>query len=179
MWSPAAPFDRIGAVRHAPAMSRADLLQLLHVFAAFGFVAGLVGRDTILAAARRSDDLGQIHTLLRASAPLERILVVPGSLVVLVLGILTWWAEALPVWGAGTRWVTVSLLAFLTIVPLVPLVFLPRGKVFDAAMASADEAGRVTPELSSAFHDPVVAAARWYELAVVAFVIALMVTKPF
>jgi uncharacterized membrane protein len=160
-------------------MSGAEFLQLLHVFAAFGFVAGLVGRDTILAAARRSQDLAQIKMLIQASAPLERLFVVPGSFVVLVLGILTWWAEEMPVWGAGTRWVTVSLLAFLTLVPLVPLIFLPRGKAFDAAMASAEETGRVTPDLTAALHDPVVAAARWYELAVVAFVIVLMVTKPF
>jgi hypothetical protein len=63
--------------------------------------------------------------------------------------------------------------------PLVPLVFLPRGKVFDAALADAEAAGEVTPALTAAFHDPAVAAARWYELGVVAAIIVLMVTKPF
>ena len=55
----------------------------------------------------------------------------------------------------------------------------PRGKAFDAALADAETAGHVTPELTAAFHDPVVAAARWYEVAVVTFIIVLMVTKPF
>jgi hypothetical protein len=37
----------------------------------------------------------------------------------------------------------------------------------------------VTPELTGALRDPLVAAARWYERLVVAVVILLMVTKPF
>jgi hypothetical protein len=75
--------------------------------------------------------------------------------------------------------VTVSLLLFLTIIPLVPLVFLPKGKVFDAAFTQAVEAGRITPALTAALHDPVVDAAHVYELAIVTVVILLMVTKPF
>jgi hypothetical protein len=160
-------------------MSLADVLQFLHVVAAFWFVTGLIGRDVVLALARRSDDLGRIRTLLEASAPFERLMVIPGSFAVLVLGILTWWAQHLPLWGANTRWVPVSLIVFATSIPLVPLVFLPRGKMFETALTQAVEAGRVTPALTAAFHDPVVAAARWYELAVIAVVVLLMVAKPF
>lgn len=65
---------------------------------------------------------------------------------------------------------------FAATLPLVPVVFLPRGRVFEAALASAIEAGRLTPELTAAFHDPLVTAARWYELAVLALVLLLMVT---
>ena len=72
-----------------------------------------------------------------------------------------------------------ALVVLATMIPLVPLVFLPRGKVFDAALADAEAAGEVTPALTAAFHDPAVAAARWYELGVVAAIIVLMVTKPF
>lgn len=154
-------------------------MQLLHVIAAFAFVTGLVGRDLILGAARRADDLPKIRTLLHASEPFERHLVRIGSVLVLVFGLLAWWTEKLPLWGTGARWVTVSLIVFASVIPLVPLVFLPRGKVFDAALVGAEEAGHVTPALTAAFHDPAVAAARWYELGVVAFVIVLMVTKPF
>jgi hypothetical protein len=63
--------------------------------------------------------------------------------------------------------------------PAVPLVFLPRGKLFEEALGGAVEAGRVTPELTAAFRDPVVAAARRYEVAVVVVVLYLMVAKPF
>lgn len=70
-------------------MSGSDVLRLLHVASAFWFVAGLIGRDLVLARARRSEDL------------------------------------------------------------------------------------------AAAFGDPLAAMARWYELAVVAVVLLLMVTKPF
>jgi hypothetical protein len=160
-------------------VSLADGLQFLHVASAFWFVTGLVGRDVVLSRARRSDDLAQVRTFLEASAPFERRMVIPGSFAVLVLGVLTWWAQHLPLWGANARWLPVSLIVFVTVIPLVPLVFLPRGKAFDAVLASAIEVGRVTPELSAAFEDRLVAAARWYELVVVAIVALLMVTKPF
>lgn len=72
-----------------------------------------------------------------------------------------------------------SLVLFATTIPLVPLVFLPRGKVFEGALSSAVAERRMTPELRAALRDPAVAAARVYEKVVVALVIALMVTKPF
>jgi uncharacterized membrane protein len=157
----------------------ADVLQFLHVLTAFWFVAGLIGRDVVLARARRSGDLPRVRELLEVSGPFERLMVIPGSLAVLLFGVATMWAEHLPLWQEGTRWVTVSLLAFLTMIPLVPLVFLPRGKLFEEALGGAVEAGRVTPELTAAFRDPVVAAARRYEVAVVVIVLYLMVAKPF
>jgi hypothetical protein len=160
-------------------MSLADLLRFLHVASAFWYVAGLIGRDVVIGRARRSDDLGRIRAFLDASAPFERLMVVPGSIAVMTLGLLTWWAEKLPLWGVGTRWLPVSLMVFASTIPLVPLVFLPRGKVFDGALASAVEVGHVTPELMSALRDSAVAAARGYEFVVVAVVMLLMVTKPF
>jgi uncharacterized membrane protein len=160
-------------------MSLADVLRFLHVVSAFLYVSGLIGRDVVLGGARRSEDLERVRTLLDASGPFDRRMVVPGSIGVVILGILTWWAEKIPLWGQGTRWLPVSLIVFATTLPLVPIVFLPRGRVFEAALASAIEGGRVTPELTAAFREPLVTAARWYEFAVVAFVLLLMVTKPF
>ena len=54
-----------------------------------------------------------------------------------------------------------------------------RGRVFERALAEATERGEVTPELGVAFRDPAVAAARIYEVIVVALIILLMVEKPF
>ena len=51
--------------------------------------------------------------------------------------------------------------------------------MFGQALAAAKEQGEVTPELTAAFHDRAVAFARNYELAVIAVIITLMVTKPF
>ena len=73
----------------------------------------------------------------------------------------------------------VALISFLTMIPLVPLVFLPRGKVFEAALSEAVAAGEATAGLRAAFADPAVAAARRYERIVVAVIIVPMVTRPF
>jgi uncharacterized membrane protein len=160
-------------------MSLIDVSQLLHVLSAFWFVTGLVGRDVVLGRARDADDVERVASFVATAGPFERLMVIPGSFAVLLFGILTWWAEHLPLWGQDNRWVTVSLVLFATTVPLVPLVFLPRGKVFEGALSSAVAERRMTPELRAALRDPAVAAARVYEKVVVALVIALMVTKPF
>ncbi|HEX6332227.1 MAG TPA: hypothetical protein VF129_13220 [Actinomycetota bacterium] len=98
-------------------MSGADVLRLLHVASAFWFVAGLIGRDLVLARARRSEDLRQVRELLAVSAPFERLMVIPGSVAVPAFGLLTgggrrtsrprspprlaipWWR-----WPGGTSW---------------------------------------------------------------------------
>jgi uncharacterized membrane protein len=161
-----------------PGVSLADVLQLLHVLSAFAFVAGLIGREITLTRARRASEIHDVEVFVGASAPFERSVTI-GSTLVLVFGLATMWAQHLPWWGQNTRWVTVSLLLYLTLIPFVPLVFLPRGKVFERAMRESTEAGRRMPALEAAFADPAVAFARNYEKVVVAIVIVLMVTKPF
>jgi hypothetical protein len=71
-----------------------------------------------------------------------------------------------------------SVLLVVPIVALVPLVFIPRGRVFEAAMSNARAEGVVTPDLRAAWHDPAVTFARRYELVAMALIIALMVLKP-
>ena len=68
---------------------------------------------------------------------------------------------------SGSRWLLVSLILYLSSIPFIPLVFLPRGRVFEQALAEAKESGEVTPELSAAFHDRAVAFARNYELVMI------------
>ena len=61
----------------------------------------------------------------------------------------------------------------------VPLIFLPRGRVFERALEDAVRDGRMTPELHASLDDPV---ARWghlFEIAGVTLVVLLMVLKPF
>jgi hypothetical protein len=61
----------------------------------------------------------------------------------------------------------------------VPLVFLPRGRRFEAALEESRQRGAPSDTLRAAFDDRAVAAARAYEAVVVVVVIVLMVTKPF
>jgi Predicted integral membrane protein (DUF2269) len=152
---------------------------LLHVAIAFWFVAGIVGRNLTFAKIRGTSDIRVLDALVALAGRFERLMVVPGSFAVLVAGLLAAWAQDRPLAGAGNGWLLVSLLLFLSQIPLIPLIFLPRGKVFESALEDAKRRGEVTPELSVALRDPAVAAARTYEIVTIAAIISLMVTKPF
>lgn len=158
-------------------MDWALLAKLVHVVVGIGFITGLLGRWILLHNAARADEVETAYRLSQAAAPFERLVIQVGAFVV-PAGLLTAWAQGYPWLGLTTGWMLASMVILLTVVPFVPLVFLPRGKVFEAAMASARSAGTVTPELRAAFADPVVAFAHWYELIAVAIVVALMVLKP-
>jgi Predicted integral membrane protein (DUF2269) len=154
------------------------ILKLLHVLLAFGLVAGVIGRGVLLRAAARTDDVEMAYRLSEAAGQFER-LAVWGSLAVPAAGLATAWAQGYAWLGLTTGWMLTSVVLLLSIFVLVPLVFLPRGRVFAAEMAAARAAGTVTERLRAAFGDRAVAAARWYEVAVVAVIVALMVLKPF
>jgi uncharacterized membrane protein len=107
------------------------------------------------------------------------MMVIPGSIAVTVLGLLAAWALGQPLAGSDNWWLLTSLLLFVAVGVLVPVVFLPHGKVFEHALADAKARGEVTPELRTALRDPAVRNARAAELVTVAVIITLMVTKPF
>jgi hypothetical protein len=156
-------------------------LALVHALAGIAFVAGLVGRWIVLGRAARAADLATMRTLAAAAAPFERLVVV-GSVVVLVFGVATAIAQGRPflgpLVGARVDWLFVSVLLYLSLIPIVPLVFVPRGRVFAAALADAVARDEVTPALHRAWNDPVVRLAHLYELAAVTVVLALMLAKP-
>jgi uncharacterized membrane protein len=153
-----------------------DWAVLLHVLVAFAFVAGLVGRDITIAQARRSGDLASIDALLAVANRFDSM-VKASSVAVLALGIIAMIVGGLS--PSENGWLVASLVLYVAMGILVPIVFLPRGRVFDAALADARQRGEVTPELTAAFGDTVVAFARNAELVVVAVIIGLMVLKPF
>jgi hypothetical protein len=155
-----------------------DLAKLVHVLVAFGFITGLLGRWILLTNAAKAEEVETAYRLSQAAAPFERLVIMGGNLV-LPAGLLTAWSQGYPWLGLTTGWMLLSVVILLSVIPFVPLVFLPRGKVFEAAMAAARAAGTVTPELRAAFRDPTVAFAHRYELGAVTVVVALMVLKPF
>jgi len=159
-----------------------NVVVLVHALIGILFIAGLVGRWIVLGLAERATELPAMKTLTAAAGPFERIVIV-GSMLVFLAGILAAFMEGRsilgPLTGGGVDWLFVSVLLFLSILPLVPLVFLPRGRVFEAALADAEGTGQVTPELRTAWRDPVVRAAHLYELGAVTVVLVLMLNKPF
>ena len=156
-----------------------EWVVLLHVAVAFWFVAGLLGRNVTMARARSADDLSTLEELVGLSGRFERLMVIPGSIGVVVLGLLAAWAEGRPLAGTDDWWLLTSLILFVGIGVFVPTVFLPRGKEFEGALEDARRRGVVTPELRTTLRDPAVRNARAAEIVVVAIIVALMVTKPF
>ena len=163
-------------------MDLGTILKVVHAVLGVWIIAGLVGRWVTLGQAARSTDIAAVHTLLGLSARFESMVIrIPP--VVLVLGVGTAIAQGRPflgpLQGAPIDWLFVSIVIYLSILPVIPLVFLPRGKVFAASLAEATAAGHVTPALTDGFRDRVVLAAHLYELAAIVAVFVLMITKPF
>jgi uncharacterized membrane protein len=152
---------------------------LLHVLSAFWFVAGLVGRDVTLGKARRTRDVGVVAEVAGLAGRFDRLMVVPGSIAVFVLGLLTVWVQGRQFTGTGNWWLLTSLLLYLSLMPLIPLVFIRRGRIFELALSDAVQRGEITSALTAAFADKAVHATRLYEWFMVTAVIVLMVTKPF
>ena len=160
----------------------AVLLKVTHAVIGVWIIGALLGRWVTLGQAGRTSDITAVHTLLGLSDRFEWMVIRLPTLV-LVLGIGTAIAQGRaflgPLQGASVDWLFASLLLYLSVIPVIPLVFLPRGRVFAAALEEATAEGRVTDRLTAAFHDPVVFAGHVYEIAAIVGVFVLMITKPF
>jgi hypothetical protein len=159
-----------------------DVVVLVHALIGVLFMAGLIGRWIILGLAERAAELPAMRILATAARPFERIVIVAPQFV-LLFGIVAAFMEGRsilgPLTGGSVDWLFASLVLFLSPLPLVPLVFIPKGKAFEVAFGEAETAGRVTPALMTAWRDPVVRAAHVYELGAITVVLILMLSKPF
>ena len=159
------------------------IFRLLHILAAFWFIAGLLGRWAAFAQARHTEDIGSAGTLLRLSELFEGTMVIPGSMAVLALGLLTAWAQGQPVLGilggAQINWLLVSLVLSLSMIPIVALLLAPRRKLRRAALEAALTKGAFTAELRAALDDRIVHAGRAAELIMTTTTLLLMILKPF
>ena len=157
--------------------------KLLHILTAFWFITGILGRQLTRAQARKSEDLAAFVTLTALAGRFESLMVIPGNLVVIVVGVIVALMGGWPIFGflqgASANWLLVSNLILLAGIFVVPLVYLPRGKVFDKVLEEAKAQGRITPELIEVLDDPVVKIAHWGEYIGVTVIIVLMVLKPF
>lgn len=159
------------------------VLEVLHVFAVFWFISGLMGRTVAQAQARRATDLRDLDAAMRISSVFELRMVRPGSVLLLLAGLLTAHAKGWPILGPlnghPPYWLFTSLVIFLTPFTLVPLVFIPRGRRFRAALDAARGQGTITADLTAALGDRVVALGHAWEWIAVALITILMIAKPF
>jgi hypothetical protein len=122
-------------------------------------------------------------TLSEAAGRIESTMVIPGNMAVIVFGVILGLIIKAPILGflqgADRNWLLVSNILLVIGILNVPLIFLPRAKKYEAALNDALARGQMTPELRTHLDDPVVRAAHWYELVMMAVVLFLMVFKPF
>jgi hypothetical protein len=146
-------------------------------------VAGVVGRNTTYAQARRSTSLNDVGLSLGLADFFDEKLVRPFSALLLVFGLGTAWLQGWPILGSlqggGVNWLFVSLILTLAITPLVIFVLLPESKLRHAALREAMSAGTITPDLATALRSRRVLVARWIEVGLLFVITALMVLKPF
>lgn len=159
------------------------VVRFLHIFSAIWFIGGILARQIVRAYARRTDDVRRFAALSEAAGRIESTMVIPGNAAVILFGVIFALMIGAPIFGflqgASRNWLLVSNILLLIGFLNVPLIFLPRGKLFDAALVDALARGEMTPELRLRLEDPVVRAAHWYELAAMVAVVFLMVFRPF
>jgi uncharacterized membrane protein len=158
------------------------LIKLVHVASAMWLVGGLFARFLALGAASRCADVRTTQALTELAGRFENLMVIPASMVLLVTGIIAALLGGFPLLGpvqGGPWWLVVSLLLYFGSLVLVPTVFLPRGRLFGAALDDALARDEVTPSLRAAFADRVVARSHRGEFIGVGVIVALMVLKPF
>ena len=158
-------------------------VKFLHIFSAIWFVGGLFARQLVRGVAWKAEDVQLFANLSQAAGKIESTMVIPGSMAVVVIGVILALIAGYPIFGflqgASQNWLLVANILLITAMGLVPTIFVPRGKKFEPVLQSALAEGRVTPELRLAMDDPVVKLAHLYEQVSVIVVVALMVLKPF
>lgn len=158
------------------------LVRFLHVGSAILLVGGVLARQLARSRAKQATDPASLAALYEAADPIERYMVIPGSFGVLVFGVILALLTGAPMFGflqgASRNWLLVSNILVLLTVPLVPWVFIPRGRVFGDLLQEAIGLGRMTPELRASLNDPVVGWSHAFEIAALLLVFFLMVFKP-
>jgi len=164
-------------------MSLVTVVRFLHIVSAIWFIGGIAARQIVRSYAKQTDDVQRFATMSEAAGRIERTMVIPGNFAVLLFGVVLGLMIGAPILGflqGGSRnWLLVSNILLLAGFFNVPLVFLPRGKLFDVALKDALARGQITPELRVHMNDKLVRNVHIFELTAIGVVTFLMVFRPF
>ena len=110
-------------------------------------------------------------------------MVIPGNLLVLVFGVALALRGGWPIFGflqgAEANWLLLANILLVAGIILVPVVYVPRGKLFEQELQNALKQGQITTNLITLLDDPVVKWAHRGEYVGLLTIVALMVLKPF
>ena len=160
-----------------------NFFKFLHIVAVIVMIGGIFARQLVRAIVKKSDDPKAIASLTQVVGRLDRAMVIPGSNLVIVLGVIVALMLKWPIFGflqgASQNWLLLSNILLVVAMHVVPTVFLPHNRQVDSLLQVALTEGRVTPELSAILNDPTNRLAHALEEIIVVIIAALMVLKPF
>ncbi|MEO5887167.1 MAG: DUF2269 family protein [Anaerolineales bacterium] len=164
-------------------MSLLLVLRFLHIASAIWLIGCVVARQIVRASAKRTDNVQRFAIMSDAAGRIESTMVIPGNFAAIVFGIIYGLMIDAPILGFlqgdSRNWLLVSnILLFLGFFN-IPLVFIPKGKLFDVALKDALAKGQMTPELHAQMDDQTVRIVHFIELAALAVITILMVFRPF
>lgn len=159
------------------------LVRFLHIASAIIFIGGILARQLVRSVAKRSTDVQSFAALNQAAGRIESLMVIPGNMAVIVFGVILAVIIGAPIFGflqgASQNWLLVTNILLILEIPLVTLVFVPRGKKFELVLQDALAQGQMTPQLYAELEDKTVRMAHISEIAMVVIIVLLMVFKPF
>lgn len=159
------------------------IIKFFHILAVTLTIGGMFARQLMRNVARQSGDITTVASLIRLAVRMDRVLVIPWSNIMILMGIILAVMQKWPIFGflqgASQNWLLVSNLLLIVMIVLIPAVFIPHNKKVEALLQNALAEGRLTPVLSAALDDKKNRLAHYAEEIIVLVVAALMVLKPF
>jgi uncharacterized membrane protein len=159
------------------------VVKYLHITAVAITFGGMFARQLVRGIVAKSENIATVASLTQAAVRMDRSMVIPGSNLMILFGIVLAVMQKWPIFGflqgADRNWLLVSNLLLILMIVLIPGVFIPYNKKVAALLQTAVLEGRVTPELSATLDDRKNRLAHMAEEVIVLVVAALMVLKPF
>jgi len=158
-------------------------VRSLHVLAAIALVGGIFARQIVRREAGRSADVRSFAALTIAARRIENLLVIPGSLAAVVIGVVLGLITDAPILGyfqgAERNWLLVANVLILSLILLPAWVFVPHRRRIEDALKTALESDRITADLKAVWSEP--APRFWHHVEEVAVlvVVLLMALRPF
>ena len=108
------------------------VIKYLHITAVAITIGGMFARQLVRGIALNSDDIKTVASLTHAAVRMDRAMVIPGSNLMILFGIILAVMQKWPIFGflqgADRNWLLVSNLLLLVMIVLIPGVFIPHNK---------------------------------------------------
>jgi len=159
------------------------IIRFLHIFSSIVFIGGILARQVIRSQGKKSGDINTLVAYFSAAGKIESLMVIPGNFATILFGVIFAVMIKAPIFGflqgADKNWLLLTNVLLVLGSLNVPLVFLPRGKMYEKLLADAIQKGEVTLELKTHLDDKLVKAAHQFEILMLVVIVLLMVFKPF